>query len=637
VKPISDVRDGSFNVEPKATVDTVAEPEVSGETTARSYRKRAAITGLTVTALYAALSVFCWQHLVVAGVTTHMHRADVGDVGQRVWFMAWLPFAIAHHTNPFVSTYMFAPHGINVLANASVLFEAFILSPITELSSPITSLNIACIAAPVVSALSLYFVLRRYEMRRSVAFIGGLIYGFSPALFQSNGVADFNLTWMFFPPLAAYLIDLIFFRQTGRPVRLGLVLGLLIVIQFFSGQEILLDCVVVAVPVLALAIVANPGQFSSHVRFALKGAGTALATAGALLIYPILVYFDGPAHVGSLSSKVMPGAALTSLVWPSAPTGHTFLQSPPGTPWQHLFDLAFVGPVVVVLALAALFFARRHRVVLLLWAAALWSIALSWGGAIRLTGSSSPFSWHAPAWYLSKAIPILKNPGWIRISILTDLLLAFLVAITLEGVTSAIRANSGMWRRHLGEIAVGGAGLLMVLPLLVGSNVPYTGFENVAVPDVLRHIPTGRDGSPLTALVYPSGGPFSGTPLAWQAVAGFPYRDFEGYAWHPQVGHQTAQVEANASLLDFIVVHAAEASPSAALTRAQLREFAAAFARYHVPVAVVVGGYPGSKGLTHVYDQLFGPGRRFGDGEIWNTSRSCRGGTSDSKTPLCTT
>ena len=159
MKPTSDVRNESFNVEPTAKVDIVVELELSRETTTRSHRKRAAtITGLTVTVLYTALSLFCWQHLVAAGVTTHMYRADVGDVGQRVWFMAWLPFAIAHHTNPFVSTYMFAPHGINVLANASVLFEAFLLSPITELSSPITSVNIASIAAPVVSALSLYFV-----------------------------------------------------------------------------------------------------------------------------------------------------------------------------------------------------------------------------------------------------------------------------------------------------------------------------------------------------------------------------------------------------------------------------------------------------------------------------------------------
>jgi hypothetical protein len=269
----------------------VATPEVRRDVSTGAHRtptaarfsgyRAALIAGLTVTVLYTALSLFCWQHLVAAGVTTHMYRLNLGDVGQRVWFMAWLPFAIAHHTNPLVSTYMFAPRGINVLANASVLLEAFLLAPITELSSPITSLNIAGIAAPVVSASSLYYVLRRYEMRRSVAFVGGLIYGFSPALLQFNGLADFNLSWMFFPPLAVYLLDRIFFRQTGRPVRLGLALGLLIVLQFFSGQEILLDFVVVAGPVLALAIVANPRQFSSHVRFAIKGAATALASAGA--------------------------------------------------------------------------------------------------------------------------------------------------------------------------------------------------------------------------------------------------------------------------------------------------------------------------------------------------------------------
>ena len=619
----SDVRKGGFDARPTAIVGAVAEPEVSH--VARSQRTRAAlITGLTVTVLYTGLSLFCWQHLVAAGLTTHIHQVAVGDVGQRVWFMAWLPFAIAHHTNPFVSSYMFAPQGINVLANASVLFEAFLLAPITELSSPITSVNVASIAAPVVSALSLYFVVRRYEMRRSVAFVCGLVYGFSPAVLQSNALADFNLTWMFFPPLAAYLIDLIFFRQTGRPVRLGLVLGVLIAVQYFSGQEILLDCVVVAIPVVALAIVANPSQFSSHVRFALKGTATALATAGVLLIYPIIVYFQGQAHVGSLSSTAKPGASLPSLVWPSAATGHGLGQPPPGTHWQYLFDLAFVGPVVVALALAALFFARRHRVVLLLWAATLWSVTLSWGGATRLTGSSPTFAWYAPAWYLAQAIPILKNPVWIRISILTDLFLALLVAITLEGVMSAIQANGGSWRRSLGGLVVGGAGVLMAIPLLVGSNMPYTGFENVVVPDVLRHVPTGNRGSPFIAVVFPPAGPFSGVPLAWQAVADFPYRSLEGYAWHPRPGHPTAQVGPTPSVLDYLLGNAAEASPSVTLSRAQRRALAAGFARYDVGVAIVVGGYPGSQQLARVYDQVFGPGRRVGDGEIWDSTRSCR-------------
>ncbi len=608
----------------------VAKPEVRREastgshgtpTPARFSSYRAAlITGVTVTVLYTALSLFCWQHLVAAGVTTHMYRLNLGDVGQRVWFMAWLPFAIAHHTNPLVSTYMFAPHGINVLANASVVFEAFLLAPITELSSPITSLNIAGIAAPVVSALSLYYVLRRYEMRRSVAFVGGLIYGFSPALLQFNGLADFNLSWMFFPPLAVYLLDRIFFRQTGRPVRLGLALGLLIVFQFFSGQEILLDFVVVAGPVLALAIAANPRQFSSHVRFAVKGAATAVATAGALLTYPMIVYFSGPDHVATLGPKVMPGAALSSLVWPSTVTGHGFLKPLPGTPWQHLFDNAFVGPLIIVLALAALFFARRHRVVLLLWAATLWSVVLSWGSATRWSGSNPTFSWHAPAWYLSEAIPILKNVAWIRISILTDLLLALLVAITLDGVTSAIQANGGVWRHYLGDVTAAGAGVLMAIPLLVAGNVPYAGFQNVAVPAVLRHVPAETNGNPLTVLMFPPSSPFSGTPLAWQAVAGFTYRDYEGYAWHPQEGQPTANAGASPSPLSYLVGTATELSPSITLSHVLCREIAATFSRNNVRVAVVIGGYPGSEQLTRAFDQIFGPGRRFGDGEIWNAA-----------------
>ena len=96
-------------------------------------------------------------------------------------------------------------------------------------------------------------------------------------------------------------------------------------------------------------------------------------------------------------------------------------------------------------------------------------------------------------------------------------------------------------------------------------------------------------------------------PLAWQAVADFRYRDFEGYAWHPQPGHQTAQVEPTASLLDYVVGHVAEVSPSVTLNRAQRREIAAAFARYHVGVAVVVGGYPGSERLTRVITRSLAP------------------------------
>jgi hypothetical protein len=167
--------------------------------------------------------------------------------------------------------------------------------------------------------------------------------------------------------------------------------------------------------------------------------------------------------------------------------------------------------------------------------------------------------------------------------------------------------------------------------------VPYTGFQNVAAPDVLRHVPAGKNGSPFTVLMLPSTNPFSGTPLAWQAVAGFPYRNYEGYAWHPQPGQQTAAAGPAPSLLGYILSTAAETSPSITLTRVLRREIAATFARYDVRVAVVIGGYRGSEQLTRVYNQIFGPGRRFGDGEIWDATRSCWVGTSKPRAPPCAT
>jgi hypothetical protein len=292
-----------------------------------------------------------------------------------------------------------------------------------------------------------------------------------------------------------------------------------------------------------------------------------------------------------------------------------------------------VGPLVIVLAVAALFVARRRRIVLLLWAATLWSISLSWGGATRLTGSEAPLSWHAPAWFISGWVPILKNIGWIRISILTDLLLALLVAITLESVATAIQAHGRAWRRYLADVTVVGAGVLMAVPLLIGSMVPYAGFQTVAVPEVLRHIPTGSNGSASTVLVLPSSSPFSGTPMAWQAVAGFPYRDFEGYSWHPQPGKRTAVAGSTSSVLDYIVTNSAEASPSVVVSAALRGEISAAFARYGVRFAVVVDGYPGSEQLTRVYNQIFGTSRRFGAGRLWST---CRTGPADPRIPACT-
>jgi hypothetical protein len=46
--------------------------------------------------------------------------APGGDQGQEVWFLGWPAYALAHGLNPFYSTWMNHPRGVNLMANTSM-------------------------------------------------------------------------------------------------------------------------------------------------------------------------------------------------------------------------------------------------------------------------------------------------------------------------------------------------------------------------------------------------------------------------------------------------------------------------------------------------------------------------------------
>jgi hypothetical protein len=571
---------------------------------------------------YTGLSIFCWHYLIGAGITSHMYRLNLGDVGQGVWFMGWLPFSLAHHLNPFVSRYMFAPQGLNLLTNTNFFLQGFLLAPVTELSSPLTAFNVACIAAPVVSAASMCYVARRFRMGRGVAFIGGLVYGFTPAILQADAIGHFNLTWMFFPPLLILLLERILLRQEGSALRYGLALGGLVVVQFFNSPEILLDCALLSVLALAALAVAHRRRFRSHARFAAVGLGTAFGISLVLLAYPLWVYAAGADHVAYVNAAVAPGAALSSPVWPSAATGHGFLIAPPGESIWRRFDVGFIGPVVVVLALGSLCFVRRQRVIGLLFGLSVVSFVLSWGSRLRATGNTGVSGWHAPAYFLAKVVPLMRNVGWIRISVITDGLLVLLAMITLQHLSAIVRRRiTSHWR----ELALGAGGALaaaaMVVPLLVAGEVPFGAVESVSAPAVLSHIPETASGQAPIALVFPAGSLFDGTPLAWQALAGFSWRDWGGYAWHPLPGgHGLGQAVPDRSLALYLTVNGAATPARIVLTAAQHRQITTGLAAMQISYVVIVNGYPGSAQLTRVFSQLYGSGKRSSSGTIWRTT-----------------
>ena len=54
------------------------------------------------------------------------------------------------------------------------------MAPVTWLFGPVASLNVALTLGPALSALAMFVLLRRWVTWQPAAFVGGLLYGFSP-------------------------------------------------------------------------------------------------------------------------------------------------------------------------------------------------------------------------------------------------------------------------------------------------------------------------------------------------------------------------------------------------------------------------------------------------------------------------
>ena len=288
-----------------------AEPPNRRALTIRSTSHRGRGLLLAATA-YLLLAVVLWWHVWTNHPTTTT-TCGCGDSSLFVWFIEWPSYALAHGLNPLYSHAAGFPGGVNLLANTGVLAIGVVLAPVSWLFGPITSMNVALTLAPALSALATYVLVRRWVSWAPAAFFAGLLYGFSPFVLVSLDDAHLMLGMAFVPPLVVACLDELFFRERRSPVGTGILLGLLVALQFFIGTEVLVIMVImvaISVAMVALyAAVVRPDDLDQRVRRATVGLGVALLTAGVLLVYPVWFALAGPAH-------------LSGLVWPNFHPGY---------------------------------------------------------------------------------------------------------------------------------------------------------------------------------------------------------------------------------------------------------------------------------------------------------------------------
>jgi hypothetical protein len=461
------------------------------------------------------------------------------DSDQFAWFFRYDATAIAHLRLPALSTAgMNAPQGVNLMWNTPMMLPGVLLAPLTLLAGPQASLTVLMTLGFAGSALAMLAVLRRWGASGSAAAVGGLVYGFCPALINS-AQGHYDLQFAVLPPL---IVDAILRLVTGRcgsgrwsAARCGAWLGLLMVAQIFIAEELLFDSGVAAVILVAVLAVGRTRAVAGRIGDLLAGAGTALAVTALIAGYPLWEQFFGP--VRQHGSPFTPDHYKNDLAGFVQPSTTMLLHTRGSAAFATAFQgqlpeyLAYLGwPMLIALAVAAVLFWRLLTIRATAVTFAVCEV-LSLGGTLLAGGHEH--SWLKLPWYWLQTLPVTGSVIPDRFSILADAAAAALFAFGLDAARArwAVGRQAARWAIAL--VALAAIVPLAPRPLTAGSE-PGVPAGWAATFAALR-LPAGAH-----VLVVPIPVSTFTEPLRWQADTGMPASMFGGYFMGPAKTGQAA-------------------------------------------------------------------------------------------------
>jgi hypothetical protein len=243
--------------------------------------------------LYAALAVVAYLPTLPL-TDSHTQKCLCGDTAQQVWFLAWVPFSLAHGHSLFYSNWVLYPSGANLMDNTAMTLLGVIAAPVTVLFGPVAAYNLVLRAGFTLSALAMFVVVRRLVRWWPAALAAGLLYGFSPFM-VGQGLSHEFLVFAPIPPLVLGVLAEVLSRARWRAWWAGLVLGVLFGAQFLIASETFAMMALFAVTGTALAL-CYPAVRARIGHLVRVGAWAAGACA-VIIAYPVYFFFAGPAHV----------------------------------------------------------------------------------------------------------------------------------------------------------------------------------------------------------------------------------------------------------------------------------------------------------------------------------------------------
>ncbi len=506
----------------------------------------------------------------------HRQPPNPPDVALFTWFLTW----DAHPSLSLHAGALNVPDGVNVMWQTGLLLPGLLLGPLTRAAGAQVTYNLLLTLGPALSAASAHWALRRLGCRGPGPVLGGLLYGFGPAMIAQAYGGHLQLTLAFLPPVLLCLSAQAL-RAPRRPARNGVLIGLLAAAQFLIGAELLL--ITALAGLVLLAMLAPPWRRLGRLLAAAVPAGAALAG------WPLAVLFFGAGSArGNVQTTGHFQEDLAGLVVPTRLTAaHPGAVMTDGFPTGVQERTSYLGVLLIALMLAVAIRGWADLRVRVATVVAVVLTVLSLGADLRVAGRRTgiPLPW---AW--AERTPVVGNVLPSRFPLLVALAAGLLLALAVQ-----------RWGRP--AALLGGLALLPLVP------APLAAERVAPVPAYFDARPTG------TLLVLPFPTPTQVDAMRWQAAAGLSFAMPGGFFVGPGRDGQArfgAVPTATAALL--ARAERGVPTPVGATERAA---FAVDVARWRVS-RVVLGPCPAAGRLRSTVTALVGarPERR-GGVDVW--------------------
>ena len=528
------------------------------------------------------------------------------DRGLFMFFLRWTQYAVYHAHNPFFTTHLNYPAGVNTLWNTSEILPGLIFAPVTAAFGAAATFNLLMTLGVALSGAVAAFTIKRFVKRWTAAWFGGLLYAFSPYM-QAQARGHLHTVLAFLPPLILLFVHEIAVRQRWNPTITGIGLGITLTAQLLVGEELLAITAVIVAVMLVYLLVFYRHSLPAHLPYILRAGITAVVAFLVTAAWPLKAQFLGPQRVhGVIQARDKFASDLFGFF---TPTRFQWLAPKWATARSDHFTggltehMAYLGIPLIAFLVWTIVRQWRRPVVRAATAVGIVMAIFSMGIHLHIDGHK--YALPLP-WALGAITPVLNNVVASRLILGVFLMAGLLLAM---GIDSLLEVRT--WS-HRGIAAIVLA--LVFVPLFPRLPFPTASLQKSTFfgsAEAARLIP---DGSVVLELPVAYGARNGGAPTLWQEQAGDRFKRLGGYFLpKPSPEGPSYALVTAFYRVDRLIELRRPVPPADTTTQNELR---ALLGRTHVQF-VVVGPSQTQAGLVAYVRSLLGAPEQVLDSYVW--------------------